>query len=75
VEGLTPSETEIEAAQRAGAGHGEAAATPGVMPHRGKERNEDNLWMMERTWTDSHPTREPLGAIVLKEGAVGVVGE
>jgi hypothetical protein len=75
VDGSTPSETEKEAAHRAGAGNVKAPAIPGVMPHRGKKKNEENLWMMVRTWTDSHPIREPLGTSVCKEGAVGSVGE
>jgi hypothetical protein len=40
------------------------------MPHRGKEKNEENLWMMVRTWTDWNPIRELLGVSGLKEGAV-----
>jgi hypothetical protein len=45
------------------------------MPHLGKEKNDENLWMMMRTWTDWKPIREPLGASGLKEEEVGAVGE
>jgi hypothetical protein len=43
------------------------------MPHRGKEKNEENLWMMVRIWTDWNLIREPLGTSSLKEGAAGAV--
>jgi hypothetical protein len=45
------------------------------MSHRGKEKNEENFWIMVRTWTNWNLLRELLGAGGLKEGAVGVVGE
>jgi hypothetical protein len=65
---------EKETAHRAGAGNVETPATPGVMPHYGKERKK-SLWMMVRTWTDWNPIREPLGASGLKEGATEAIGE
>jgi hypothetical protein len=51
VEGSAPSEAEKEAAHGIRAGDVEAQATPGVMAHHGKEKNEENLWIMVRTWT------------------------
>lgn len=74
VDGSTPSKKEKEMAHRAGAGNAEALAAPGVMPHHGKEKNEENLWMMVRTYTDRNHIKELLGASGLKEGAAGAVG-
>jgi hypothetical protein len=45
------------------------------MLHHGKEKNDENFWMLVRTWTDSHPIREPLGASGFKGAAVAAVGE
>jgi hypothetical protein len=67
VEGSTTSKTEekptsIVSVRRAG--YVGAQATPRVMDlmaHPGKERNEENIWMMVRTWTSWNLTREPLG--------------
>jgi hypothetical protein len=75
VEGSAPSETDEEPTCIIGirrAGNVGASVTPGVMPHRGKQKNEENLWIMVRTWTDRNPLRV---SSLLKEGAVGVVGE
>jgi hypothetical protein len=55
VEGSALSETDEEPVHVfsvRGAGNVGAPATPGVVPHRGKEKNEENLWMMVRSWTD-----------------------
>jgi hypothetical protein len=38
-----------------------APATPGVLAHRGKEKNGETLWMMVRTWTNWNLIREPFG--------------
>jgi hypothetical protein len=37
-----------------------AAAAPGVMAHPWKEKIEENLWMMVRTWTNWNLRRELL---------------
>jgi hypothetical protein len=64
VKGSAPSKTEekptssisIRRARYVG-----ALATPGVMAHCGKEKNEENLWMIVRTWTNWNLIRDPLG--------------
>jgi hypothetical protein len=66
MEGSTPSEMEKEIAHTARAGNIGTPAAPGVMPHRGEGENEENLWMMVRTWTNWNPIREPLAASSLK---------
>jgi hypothetical protein len=49
LEGLAPSKTEEKPTSSISvrrAGYVGAPATPGVMARRGKEKNEENLWMM-----------------------------
>jgi hypothetical protein len=52
VERSAPSGAEKETAYGVRAGDVGAPATPGVMTHRGKEKNKKNLWMMVRAWTN-----------------------
>jgi hypothetical protein len=64
VEGLTPSKTEEKPTSNVSvrrAGYVGEPATPGVMTHRRKEKNEEKLWMFLRTWTKWNLIREPLG--------------
>jgi hypothetical protein len=75
VEGPAPSEAVKEATHGVRAGDVAAPTTPGVTAHRGKEKNEENFWMMVRSWTGSQLIRELLGTSGLKEGAVGAVVE
>jgi hypothetical protein len=51
---------EKEAAHGARVGDMGTLATPEVRAHRGKEKDEENLWIV-RTWTDWNLTRELLG--------------
>jgi hypothetical protein len=57
VKGSTPSETEKETVDIAGAGNVEAPA-PTI--------RERKLGMMVRTWTDWNPIRKPLGTSCLR---------
>lgn len=78
VDGSAPSETDEESIcvfSIRRTGNVGAPATAGVMPHHGKEKNEETLRMMVRSWTDWNPIREPLGTSSFKEGAVVAVGE
>jgi hypothetical protein len=49
VDESAPFEAEKEAAHRVRVGDVRAPATPGVIAHPWKEKNEENLWMMVRT--------------------------
>jgi hypothetical protein len=54
VERLAPSKTEEKCASSIRvrrAGYAGAPGTPGVMALCGKEKKEENLWIMVRTWT------------------------
>jgi hypothetical protein len=83
VESSAPSEAEKEAAHGVRAGYVGAPATPGVMaPHcwregGGRERervkrkdNEENLWIMMKTWINWRLNSEPLGTS-WPEGGIG----
>jgi hypothetical protein len=74
-EGSAPSEAKKQAAHEVSDRNVGAPATPGVMAHRGKEKNEENLWMMVRTSTNWNLIRELLGTSNLKEVVVVAVGE
>jgi hypothetical protein len=63
VEGSTASKTVeklTSSVSLGGARYVEALATPRVMDHNGKEKNEENIWMMVKTWTNCNFIREPL---------------
>jgi hypothetical protein len=70
VEGSTPSKMEEKPTSNVSvgrAGYVGAPATPGVMAHRGREKN---LWMMVRTWTNWNLQGNRSGRAGHKEGAV-----
>jgi hypothetical protein len=61
VEESAPSEDEKESAHGIRAGNVGAPATPGIMdPTVGREE-EENLWIMVRTWTNRNLIRKLLG--------------
>jgi hypothetical protein len=65
VEGSAPSKTEEKPTSSVSvrrAGYVGAPDTPGViMAHHGKEKKEENLWMMVRTLTNWYIIRESSG--------------